>query len=63
MDGGQVTRRRVRRIEMVGRDREKAQLLEAMSAAKNNEFSAVWIQGEAGYGKSLLSVTVLLRLN
>ena len=33
-------------------DREKVQLLEAMSAAKNNEFSAVWIQGEAGYGKS-----------
>ena len=32
VDGGQITRRRVRRIEMVGRDREKKQIMDAIDA-------------------------------
>ena len=39
---------------MVGRDKEKSMILDAVAKAKEHEFQAIWLQGEAGFGKSLL---------
>ena len=50
----QISRRRVRRMEMVGRDKEKSMIVDAAAKAKEGEFEAIWLQGEAGFGKSLL---------
>ena len=61
--GAQVARRRIRKIEMVGRDHEKAVILKAAAAAKEGEFKAIWLQGEAGLGKSLLLSNCAMELS
>lgn len=51
---GQIDQERIRRTPMVGRDAELATMLEAAAVLNQGTGGLVWIEGEAGIGKSRL---------